>query len=268
MSQVLGVIGCGKMAYAILKGLTNSLSKEFANIYISDINPDRISLFEKEFQAISINQEELVKECNIIILAVKPQQVGQVMNETRNLWDSNKLLISIAAGIKTSVLEKEAENNLRVVRVMPNTPCLVGAGVAAVASGTNASIADTEMVKEMFGQLGMSIIVEEKQIDAVTALSGSGPGYVFLIVESMINAGVLVGLDINLARNLVLNTVKGSISMLEHSNEHPAVLRDQVSSPGGTTIAGIRQLEENGIRKAFFDAVNEAYKRSIDLGKG
>jgi pyrroline-5-carboxylate reductase len=267
VAKVLGVIGCGKMAYAILKGLTDSLSANFSGIYINDINSERVSLFEKEFQVKYLNQDELVKISDIIILAVKPQQVTEVMAQTKDLWESNKLLISIAAGIKTTVLEQRAGNQLPVIRVMPNTPCLVGDGVSAVTGGTYASEAEIEMVREMFGQLGVSVTVEEKQLDAVTALSGSGPAYIFLVAESMINAGVLVGLDINLTRKLVLNTIKGSISMLENSGEHPAVLRDQVCSPGGTTIAGVRQLEDNGIRRAFFNAVYDAYNRSIELGK-
>ena len=187
MPDVLGVIGCGRMAHAILKGLLPTM--KFSDIYINDIDPERINLFEREFTAEQADLEELVSSSNIIILAVKPQQVAQVMKEARGLLTPDKLLISIAAGIKTTGLEELAESNLPIVRVMPNTPCLIGEGVSAVTAGTYAIKSQTELVREMFGKIGFAVILEEKYLDAITALSGSGPGYVFLVAEAMINAG-------------------------------------------------------------------------------
>jgi len=267
MARVLGIIGCGKMAYAILKGIIGRASMDFSAIYVNDIDLERTNLFVREFQAVAVQQNELVSACDIIILAVKPQQVRQVLESTREFWDSTRLLVSIAAGITTFTIEREVGLAIPVVRVMPNTPCLIGEGVAAVAGGSHASNADIEVVKDMFSKLGLAIVVEEKYMDAITAVSGSGPAFAFLVAEAMINAGVLVGLDSNLSRSLVLNTLKGSISMMQKSEEHPAVLRDQVCSPGGTTIAGVKQLEENGIRKAFFQAIEKAFHKSIELGK-
>jgi pyrroline-5-carboxylate reductase len=148
---------------------------------------------------------------------------------------------------------------------MPNTPCLVGQGIAAVAAGSKATDSDIDIVVRIFNSLGTVVKIDEKYMDAVTAVSGSGPAYVFLVVEAFMNAALHIGLDINLARELVIKTMKGSLEMLEQSGEHPALLRQDVSSPGGTTIAGIRKLEENGVRKAFFDAVEMAYNRSIEL---
>jgi len=267
MARVLGIIGCGKMAYAILKGILGRSSVDFAGIYVNDIDPERASLFSREFKTVVAEQDELVSTCDIIIIAVKPHQVRQVLRSTESSWDAKRLLVSIAAGITTSTIEKEIGFNLPVIRVMPNTPCLIGEGVAAVAGGSHASPADVELVREMFSELGLAVVVEEKYMDAVTAISGSGPAFAFLVAEAMINAGVLVGLDSNLSRNLVLNTLRGSIGMLQQTGEHPAVLRDQVCSPGGTTIAGVKQLEETGIRNAFFQAIEKAFQRSIELGK-
>lgn len=267
MDKVLGVIGCGKMAYALLKGVVNDSSSNFGTIYCNDINDERTSLFTREFKAIAADQKELVEKSDVIIMAVKPQQVRQVLAAAKGLWDSGKLLISIAAGVKTIDIEKEIEARLPVVRVMPNTPCLVAEGVSAIAAGKYALSIHTEMVLGMLNSLGMAVSIDEKYMDAITAVSGSGPAYVFLVAESMINAAVEIGLDHSLARSLVLNTIKGSIKLMEETGEHPAILRDQVSSPGGTTIAGVRKLEENGLRKAFFDAVEEAFLKSIELGR-
>ncbi|MDD3268989.1 MAG: pyrroline-5-carboxylate reductase [Syntrophomonadaceae bacterium] len=267
MMRVPGVIGCGKMAYALLKGISKNDVKFMDGILVNDVDVARRSLFQQEFSVTPVEQNELVKSSRLVILAVKPQQVRSVLASTREFWTSDHLLISVAAGITTATLENEIGIHLPVVRVMPNTPCLVGEGVLAISGGRHASATDVQLVEKMFNSLGKTLVVDEKYMDAVTAVSGSGPAYIFLVVESLINAALQVGLDANMARNLVLNTISGSISMIEQSGEHPAVLREQVCSPAGTTIAGIRQLEENGIRKAFFQAVEKAYQRSIELGK-
>ncbi|MEN6350603.1 MAG: pyrroline-5-carboxylate reductase [Syntrophomonas sp.] len=267
MSLRPGLIGCGRMAYALMKGMSKGSSLNFDRIYANDIDSEKGTQFNREFGAITADQNELVKSSNTVILAVKPQQVKTVVNNTRDMWTPDHLLVSVAAGITTSSLEAEIGIRLPVVRVMPNTPCLVGEGVLAIAGGRYASADNIQLVEKMFNNLGKTLVIDEKYMDAVTAVSGSGPAYVFLIVEAMLNAGVQIGLDISMTRELVLNTIKGSISMIEQSGEHPAILREQVCSPGGTTIAGVRQLEENGIRKAFFQAVEKAYQRSIELGK-
>ncbi|MDD2621036.1 MAG: pyrroline-5-carboxylate reductase [Syntrophomonadaceae bacterium] len=267
MSRIPGIIGCGKMAYALLKGINKSETKLLDGIMVNDTDSGRSNLFQHEFQAVPTEQKELVKSCRLVILAVKPQQVQTVLASTREHWTSDHLLISIAAGITTSTLENELGIHLPVVRVMPNTPCLVGEGISAISGGRHASNADVQLVEKMFNSLGKTLVVDEKYMDAVTAVSGSGPAYIFLVIESMINAALQVGLDVNMARDLVLNTMRGSVSMIEQSGEHPAILREQVCSPAGTTIAGVRQLEENGIRKAFFQAVEKAFLRSIELGK-
>ncbi len=267
MGQTLGIIGCGKMAYALLQGIKEDKGQVFTTIYCSDIDPSRMELFHHEFNAVGEELQELVKKSGLVVLAVKPQQAWQVLEQVQDNWSEGTVLVSIAAGIKTADLEKAVQSYVPVVRVMPNTPCLVGSGVCAVAGGSQTLGQDVEQVRDLLASMGNALILDEKYMDAVTAVSGSGPAYAYLVVEAFINAGINIGLDAALSKRLVLDTLRGSIEMIEKSGEHPAALREQVCSPGGTTIAGVRQLEENGLRQAFFDAVEKAYLRSIELGK-
>lgn len=268
MTWTLGIIGCGKMAYALLRGISRDVTNELRSIYICDPDQTRKDLFIRDFKAIPLSKEELIKKSEVIILAVKPNQVKEVLTYTENCWDGQKLLISIAAGLKTTDLERAIPaQEIRVVRVMPNTPCLVGEGMSAICGGTFAGQTDLDLVQSLLNSSGQTVLVQEQAMDAITAVSGSGPAYVFLLVEAMIEAGVNVGLTSDTARQLVLQTFKGSVRMLEASGQHPAVLKAQVCSPGGTTIAGVRQLEAGGVRKAFFDAVDAACTRSVELGK-
>lgn len=254
------------MAYALLKGLNNASILNLTGLYVNDVDEARTALFAAEFKSVALTTNELIAKADIVVLAVKPQQVPDVLTSTRDVWNEKKLLISIAAGIKTSTIEALLASPVPVIRVMPNTPCLVGAGISAFCPGNYAGSRELKLAGKILQTTGIALATEEKNMDAVTAVSGSGPAYVFLVVEAMINAAVQVGLDINTARQLVLKTIAGSIKMLEETGEHPAVLREQVSSPAGTTIAGIRELEANGLRRAFFDAIEKAYTRSIELG--
>lgn len=264
MSSKMALIGCGKMAYALLKGIDKSA---FEAIYCHDISPARTELFEAEFGATAAGLAEAIGAAGLIILAVKPQQLSRVMLDSAGFWNKEKLLVSVLAGVKTETLESATGGKTAVIRVMPNTPCLVGQGVSALSRGQQATTEQMAAVRAIFAQLGVAVEVEERLMDAVTAVSGSGPAYAFLVLEAMMNAAVNVGLDAALSRELVLGTFKGSLAMLEAENLHPAILREQVCSPGGTTIAGVRQLEGNGLRKAFFDAIDKAWQRSIELGK-
>lgn len=267
MIPSLGIIGCGNMGYALLKGIKSSKTQNYAEIFASDINPVRSELFQTEFGAVSTNTEQTVSLADIIILAVKPAQVKQILNLTRKHWQTEKMIISIAAGITTQFIETQVGIEIPVVRVMPNTPCLVAEGVSAISGGKYCTEDHTELVQNMFTKLGTTVIVEENYMDAITAVSGSGPGYAYLVAEAMIDAAVNIGINSELARQLVVNTIRGSMTMLLETGEHPAVLKSNVSSPGGTTIAGLRQLEQNGVRKAFFAAIEKACEKSIELGK-
>lgn len=262
----LGVIGCGKMGYALIKGISND--PEFCSqIYVNDIDEERNLLFENEFKARVATPDEVVAKSDIIILAVKPGQVRNVLITTRENWTADKLLVSIAAGIKIAAIEKEMPEAVRVIRVMPNTPCLVGEGVSALAGGRSAGQSDLDMVQAMLDKVGITIIIDESYMDAITAVSGSGPAYAFLIIEAMMDASLSTGLSSDISRRLVIQTLKGSLSMLEQTGEHPAVLKAQVTSPGGTTIAGLRELEAGGIRASMFAAIEKARQRSIELGQ-
>lgn len=265
---VLGLIGCGKMAYALVSGLIKS-GHGFESIIGFDVDESRKELFVKEFavQAVGSNQE-VASQADVVVLAVKPNYVNLVLDEIRNDLATDTLLVSIAAGIPTSFIEQRTGEKPAVIRVMPNTPCLIGEGASAVARGRFVTPEDEELVLRMFSSLGKALTVPESYMDAVTALSGSGPAYIYLVAEAMVDAGVEIGLPREIARSLVVQTMKGAVAMMEASGEHPAVLKDQVTSPGGTTIAGVCELEEHGLRKAFFRAVRRAYERSMELGKG
>ena len=200
------------MAYAWLKGIDKN---GFDAIYCHDIDPARGQLFTSAFGAISVGLADAIKEAGIILLAVKPQVLAEVMQDSAGLWGSDKLLVSVLAGVKTQTLEAATGGKTPVIRVMPNTPCLVGQGVSALAAGKLATVEQLALVRALFAQVGLAVEIEEGLMDAVTAVSGSGPAYIFLVVEAMINAAVQVGLDAALARELVLGTCKGSLAMLE-----------------------------------------------------
>ncbi|MDD3852262.1 MAG: pyrroline-5-carboxylate reductase [Syntrophomonadaceae bacterium] len=263
---VLGVIGCGKMAMALLGGLTET-DLVFDKILVNDIDQNQVDLFSHKFNALSTDSNLLVKSSDVILLAVKPAQVNEVITLTSSNWNSSKILISIAAGVSTVTIEAGLPAAVPVIRVMPNLPAVIGQGVSAICPGEYVEENHLALAKSILNAIGVCVEVSEKQMDAVTAISGSGPAYVFLVAEAMINAGIQIGLDAKISRELVVNTIKGSIAMLDDQDAHPAILRDQVSSPGGTTIAAVRQMEEDGIRKAFFNGIEKAYLRSIALGK-
>lgn len=265
MSLNIGVIGCGKMAYAILAGLNNHRDK-YARILVNDVDTGRSQLFQKEFGAESVSAREVISASNMVILAVKPAQVESVLSEAADAISPDKMVVSIAAGVKTATIERCISAHCPVIRVMPNTPALVGKGMSAVCAGKRTGTEQLQVVCELFESIGSVVVVDEKYMDAVTAISGCGPAYFYLIAEAMINSAVNIGLDANMARKLVLETMQGSVSTMQISDRHPAQLRDDVSSPGGSTIAAVRKLEENGIRKAFFDAVEAACRRSVELG--
>ncbi|WP_054695728.1 pyrroline-5-carboxylate reductase [Syntrophomonas palmitatica] len=266
MGRSLGVLGCGKMARAILTGL-NRHPGIFDSINLYDIQKSSSEQFARDFGARVCNPPELVKVSDVVLVAVKPYQVECLLRDIAAAWQLDKLLISVAAGIKTSSMEKILLQGAKVVRVMPNTPALVGKGMSAICCGQAAKPSDSDLVLDIFNTIGKAVLVDEKYMDAVTAVSGSGPAYVFMVVEAMINAAVYTGLDLNLARELVLQTMQGSLAMIEETGFHPAKLREDVCSPGGTTIAAVRKLEDNGLRTAFFAAIEAAWLKSKELGR-
>lgn len=266
MAQTLGVIGCGKMAFALVKGIYEQGNNTFEQIAVNDIDDERQSLFVQTFKAYACATDDLVQRADIILLAVKPAQLPAVLQDIKPYVDK-QVLLSVAAGISTRQIETIIGGSSPVIRAMPNTPCLVGEGAVVLSPGRYVDSAQMEFVRKLLQCVGTIEVLPESDMDAVTAVSGSGPAYVFLIVEAMMDAAVQVGLGYDTARNLVLQTIRGSIKMLEDQGDHPAVLKAQVCSPGGTTIAGVKELEESAVRAAFFNAIEEAYYRSIELGK-
>ena len=210
---------------------------------------------------------EVVAGADVLFLAVKPQQVPDVLAGLKGRWRAEQLVISIAAGVRLSTLADLVGAGPRLVRVMPNTPCLVGKSASAYALGATASPADAELVAKLMGAVGRAWQVPESQLDAVTGLSGSGPAFVYVMIEALSDGGVRMGLPRELATALAAQTVLGAAEMVLETGDHPGVLKDQVTSPGGTTIAGLAALESGGLRSALISAVEAATRRSQELGR-
>ena len=262
----IGFIGSGNMAEAIIKGVIRAGVVSPKNILSSDVSEDRRRLFSDSFGIITVpNNLELVSQAEIIVLAIKPQGIGFVLKEIAKAVDISKLVISIAAGVTLKYIEDSLKANSRVVRVMPNTPALIGEGVTAISTGSKATKEDLNIARNIFDAVGKTVVIEERYMDAVTGLSGSGPAYVFLIIDALIDAGVKVGLDRDTAKTLAVQTVFGSAKMILETGENPTQLRDKVTSPGGTTIAGLHVMEAGRLRAVIIDAVEAATNRSKEL---
>jgi pyrroline-5-carboxylate reductase len=213
------------------------------------------------------SNREVLDSCETVVLAVKPQVMPAVLAEVRPAVASKHLVVSIAAGVTLKTLGQHLGESTRLVRVMPNTPCLVGASASAFSAGATATAADAELVGRLFGAVGKAFVVGEHLLDAVTGLSGSGPAFVYVMIEAMADGGVKAGLPRDVALALAAQTVLGSARMVLETGQHPAVLKDAVASPGGTTIAGLQVLERGGLRAALLDAVDAAAKRAHELGR-
>ncbi len=217
--------------------------------------------------AVTSDITDVARSSNTLILAIKPAGIGPALDGIRPFITKHHIVISIAAGVKLSFLESHLPQETRVVRVMPNQPCMVGAAASAFSLGKAADPEDERSVQEIFSSVGMAFCVDEKLLDAVTGLSGSGPAYVYLVIESMAEGGVLAGLPRDLSIKLAAQTVLGAAKTVLETNGHPAQLKDTVTSPAGTTIEGLKVLEVGGVRGSFIKAVEAASKRSIELGK-
>ena len=269
LSENIGIIGAGKMGSAIIKGILKAGLVTKKQLAASDPMEELGQALASETGIRFVNDNKrLVKESDIVLLAVKPQVIDSVLLEISDSSEDNKLFVSIAAGVPLSRLEGCLPTKTHVVRVMPNTPCLVGEGAAAYSGGRHASDDDLEKVGEIFSSVGIAIAMEEHHLDAVTALSGSGPAYVFLFIESLTAGGVQMGLSYDVALRLAIQTVHGSVLMARDTQQHIAELRDAVTSPGGTTIAGLHALEEGAFRAIVMDAISSATERSLALGRG
>ncbi len=267
LKERLALIGAGNMGEALLKGLLGAKIFSPEQITAVEVNAARRGYIQENYAvAVSIDGAASARQAQIVLLAVKPQVMGQVLEGLAPAIDSSKLVISIAAGIKIIFLQAKLGGNVRIVRVMPNTPALVQAGISAVCGAEGLSPEDLAVARSIFEAVGQVVVVEEKLMDAVTALSGSGPAYVFVMIEALADAGVDLGLSHTVALRLAAQTVFGSAKLLIDKQEQPAKLREMVSSPGGTTIAGLRALEAGGMRDALMAAVKAAAQRSRELG--
>eukprot|EP00195_Chlamydomonas_chlamydogama_P015496 CAMPEP_0202900554 /NCGR_PEP_ID=MMETSP1392-20130828/11898_1 /ASSEMBLY_ACC=CAM_ASM_000868 /TAXON_ID=225041 /ORGANISM="Chlamydomonas chlamydogama, Strain SAG 11-48b" /LENGTH=272 /DNA_ID=CAMNT_0049586963 /DNA_START=282 /DNA_END=1100 /DNA_ORIENTATION=+ len=267
MKKRVGFIGSGQMAEALAKGLIDKHIITGDMISCSDPSPARKELF-KGFGASPYESNlDVVKNSDVIFIAVKPQYVSVVLNEVRPALTENHTIVSIAAGVTVESLVNAAGPDAHVVRVMPNTPCLVGETAAAMCLGGKADAEDERIVRQMFEAVGKIYTVDEKLLAAVTGLSGSGPAYVFLMIEALADGGVRAGLPRDIAQALAAQTVLGSAKMVLDTGKHPGALKDMVTSPGGTTIAGVHELERSGVRAAFMNAVVSATNRANELSK-
>ena len=264
----IGFLGAGKMAAAFARGLINAKLVNAKSIFAADP-------FEAARQAFSagtgtrtfVSNVEVAAAANILILATKPDQVGAALSEISSAITPGHLVISIAAGVTLAKLESALPAGTRVIRVMPNTPALVGAGASGFATGKNASVADGELAKKLLSALGVAVPVKESLLDAVTGLSGSGPAYVYQFIEALSDGGVAAGLPREIATQLAAQTVLGGAQMVLTTGLHPGVLKDQVTSPGGTTIEGLHELEKGGFRATVISAVRAAAEKSKKLGQ-
>lgn len=269
MNDTIGFIGGGRMAEALIQGIIKAGLFGPDRIYAADPDPARQKLLAEQYGIRTSAQAiDFIADCAVVILAVKPQVMGAVLYSVKPAIHSGNLVISIAAGIPISFIEEELSGTkCRVVRVMPNTPALVQEGASALSPGSRTTDEDMGKARAIFDAVGRSVVLAETYLDAVTGLSGSGPAYVFSFIEAMIDGGVKVGLNRADAQLLVLQTVLGSVKLAMETNEHPAQLRAMVTSPGGTTIAGLHELARSGFNGIIMDAVEVATRRSKELGQ-
>ncbi len=269
LAQKVAVVGAGKIGAAILRGIIRAGLLAEDQVMASDVSAALRQAVAGELGIeVAADNRKICEFADIVVLAVKPQIVDPVLEELAAGVGKDKLLVSVAAGVPISRIEAKLTAGARVVRVMPNLPCVAGAGASAYASGTHATPKDLEHVAAILNSFGIGLAVEEKYLDAVTGLSGSGPAYVFLFMEALVDGGVHVGLPRDVALKLALQTVYGSARMALESAKHLGELKDEVTSPGGTTIAGLYALEQQGFRGAVMEAVLSATHRSQELGKG
>ncbi|BAH07482.1 pyrroline-5-carboxylate reductase [Clostridium kluyveri] len=274
LGKKIGFIGTGQMGEAILKGLLTTELFEPDDIYVMDVLDSRLQYLKENFGIAHLSSDRstaynyIVDNCDIVVLSIKPQVLKDVVECIKSCnWDKEKhTVISIIGGINTSLIEKHLPE-IPVVRVMPNTPMLVNIGASGVAPGKNASKEHAKLVYGMFEALGVSYLVEEKYIDSITAISGCGPAYVYMMIEAMADGGVELGLPREMAQTLAAQTVMGGAKMILDTGEHPGKLKDKVCSPGGSTIAGVRALERGAFRGTIMNAIEAGKVRMEEVGK-
>jgi pyrroline-5-carboxylate reductase len=261
------ILGAGVMGETLLSGLVRA-GRRVDQLMVGEKRPERARELEERYGVSVLSNVEAARKADTVALVVKPQDMGDLLDEIAPVLRAGQLVCSLAAGITTEFIESRVPEGVAVVRVMPNTPALVDEGMAAISPGSHCDDAHLAEVESLMASTGKVLRVPERQMDAVTAISGSGPAYIFFVVESMIEAGVHLGLPRSTATDLVVQTVVGSATMLRETGTHPVVLREQVTSPGGTTAAALRELEVHKVRAAFLAAMEAARDRSRALAEG
>lgn len=266
-SSTVAIFGAGVMGETLLSGLLRA-GRTADRLVITERRPDRVAELTERYAGVRIlDNVEAAELADIIVLVVKPQDMGALLDEISDHVRPGNIVVSLAAGIPTSFLEQHLPEGASVVRVMPNTPALVDQGMAALSSGRHCLPEHMEQAVELLRSCGRTVEVPEHYQDAVTAISGSGPAYVFYVIEAMIEAGVVLGLPRATATELVIQTLFGAATMIRETGQHPTVLREQVTSPGGTTAAALRQLDDHKVRAAFITAMEAAAARSAELSE-
>lgn len=268
LGKKIAFLGAGRMATALAQGLIQAGLSKPHDLRASD----PVRLAREQFAAatgatVSQDNAACAEGSDVVVLAVKPQHVAETLRGLKGRLTGEQLLMSVAAGVPLATLAAHAGEGPRLVRVMPNTPCLVGYGASAFALGRGATRADAELIARLLGSVGLARELDERLLDAVTGLSGSGPAFVYLVIEALSDGGVAMGLPRDVALELAAQTVRGAAEMVLVEKEHPGVLKDRVASPGGTTIAGLRALEDGRVRAALMAAVEAATRRSAELAK-
>ncbi len=266
LTNKLGMIGGGRMAEALISGVLSAKLYRPDQILVADPDVGRLDHLKTRYgiQTGGTNQD-VVGLCDVIVLAVKPQVMAEALSEIRAIL-TKQLVISVAAGVNISRIMDSCGSSTRIIRAMPNMPAMVGEGITALAIGPKVDEDAVDYARQIFRSVGRVVSIDERLMDAVTGLSGSGPAYVFLMIEAMADGGVKMGLTRETASLLAAQTVLGAARMVLETGQHPAGLKDQVASPGGTTIAGLHRLEQGGLRAVVIDAIETATKRSQELG--
>ncbi|MGH3799305.1 MAG: pyrroline-5-carboxylate reductase [Pseudonocardiaceae bacterium] len=261
----IAILGAGKIGEALLSGML-SAGRSPDDLMLTERYPDRAAQLEKTYRVPAVDTATATRKADVLVVAVKPQDIDPLLAELAGLISPSTLVVSLCAGLPTTLYERRLPDGVPVVRVMPNTPMLVGEAMSAMSAGRFATEAHLKLTEELLGSVGKVVRVPESQQDAVTALSGSGPAYFFYLVEAMIDAGILLGLPRPMVTELITQSAIGAARMLRDTGEHPVLLREAVTSPGGTTIMAIRELERHGVRAALLAAIEAARERSAELG--
>ena len=268
MDKTIGFIGSGNMATAMIGGILNSKLVSSNNVMCSDLSKEKLEILNKKYGVItSTDNCEVAQKADVLVLSVKPQFYPTVIEEIKNEVNDNTIIVVIAAGQKIEIIKKLFGKEIKVVRAMPNTPALVGEGMAALCPCPMILPNELDLICNIFNSFGKCEVISEKLMDAVTAVSGSSPAFIFMIIEAMADGAVLEGMPRNIAYNFAAQTVLGSAKMVLETGKHPGELKDMVTSPAGTTIEGVKVLEENGLRGTIIKAIHETAEKSRKLSK-